>query len=135
MRDSHGDPIKGAEIRIEGRNGNLAIQSDAKGHYFFDGLYRVTLIVSGSIKASIQNVRAGAEKPAELSFYLRPANRSSDKHMVWIPDQPAGTHIGTGHWAKVDENGRIIDTNNIDVVVMGREYARQLEMSGTRPML
>jgi len=140
VRDSPGDPIKGAEIRIEGRNGNLAIQSDAKGHYFFDGLatgtdYRVTLIVSGSVKASIQNRRAGAEKPAELSFYLRPANRSSDKHMVWIPDQPAGTHIGTGHWAKVDENGRIIDTNNIDVVVMGREYARQLEMSGTRPML
>src|SRR6478672_5319147 len=107
---------------------------------FFDGLatgtdYRVTLIVSGSIKASIQNVRAGAEKPTELSFYLRPANGSSDKHMVWIPDQPAGTHIGTGHWEEVDENGRIIDTNNIDVVVMGREYARQLEMSGTRPML
>ena len=94
VRDSRGDPIKGAEIRIEGRNGNLAIQSDAKGHYFFDGLYRVTLIVSGSIKASIQNVRAGAEKPAELSFYLRPANGSPDKHMVWIPDPPAGTHIG-----------------------------------------
>src|SRR6478672_517633 len=66
---------------------------------FFDGLatgtdYRVTLIVSGSVKASIQNVRAGAEKPTELSFYLRPANGSPDKHMVWIPDPPAGTHIG-----------------------------------------
>jgi hypothetical protein len=99
MRDSRGDPIKGAEIRIEGKNGNLAIKSDATRHYFSDGLatgtdYRVTLIVNGSVKASLVNVRAGAEKPAELNFYLRPANRSSDKHMVWIPDEPAGTP----HW-------------------------------------
>ena len=109
MRDSRGHPIKGAEIRIEGKNGNLAIKSDATGHYFSDALatgtdYWVTLIVNGSVKVSIANVRAGAEKPAELSFYLGPANRSSDKHMVWIPDQPAGTHVGAGHWAEVDEN-------------------------------
>ena len=55
--------------------------------------------------------------------------------MVWIPDQPVGTHVGAGHWAEVDENGRVIERNDLDVVVMGREYARQLEMSGTRPML
>lgn len=99
MRDSRGDPIKGAEIRIEGKNANLAIKSDATRHYFSDALAtgtdnRVTLIVNGSVKASLVNVRAGTEKPAELSFYLRPANRSSDKHMVWIPDEPAGTP----HW-------------------------------------
>ena len=95
VRDSRGDPIKGAEIRIEGKNGNFAIKSDATRHYFSDALdYRVTLIVNGSVKASLVNVRAGAEKPAELSFYLRPANRSSDKHMVWIPDEPTRTP----HW-------------------------------------
>jgi hypothetical protein len=93
VRDSRGHPIKGAEIRIEGRNGNLAIKSDAKGHYFSDGLaigtdYRVTLIVNGSVKASILNVRPGVEKPAELSFYSLPANRSSNRHMVWIPEKP-----------------------------------------------
>lgn len=142
VRDSRGYPIKGAEIRIEREDGNLvkAIKSDARGHYFSDGLaigtdYKLSLIVNGSVKASILNVRAGAEKPAELSFYLRPANRSSNKHMVWIPDQPTGTHVGAGHWAEVDENGRVIESNNIDVVRMGREYARQLEMSGARPML
>ena len=140
VRDSGGHPIKGAEIRIEGRNGNLAIKSDATGHYFSDGLaigtdYRVTLIVNGSVKASILNVRPGAEKPVELSFFLFPAKKSANKHMVWIPDQPVGTHVGAGHWAEVDENGRVIERNDLDVVVMGREYARQLEMSGTRPML
>jgi hypothetical protein len=89
VRDSRGDPIKGAEIRIEGRDGNVLkiIKADGTGHYFSDGLaigtdYRLTLIVNGSIKASLLNVRAGTDKPAELSFYLRPGNRSSDKHMV-----------------------------------------------------
>ena len=75
------------------------------------------------------------DKPAELSFYLRPANRSSNKHVVWIPDQPTGTHFGAGHWAEVDENGRVIERNDLDVVVMGRDYARHLEMSRSRPML
>ena len=97
--------------------------------------YKLSLIVNGSVRASLLNVRAGADKPAELSFYLRPANRSANKHMVWIPDQPAGTHVGAGHWAEVDENGRVVERHDSDVVVMGREYARQLEMSGTRPML
>jgi len=142
VRDSRGDPIKGAEIRIQGRDGNVLkiIKTDVKGHYFSDNLaigtdYRLTLVVNGSIKASLLNVRAGADTPAGLSFYLRPGNRSLNKHMVWIPDQPVGTHVGAGHWAEVDENGRVIERNDLDVVVMGREYARQLEMSGTRPML
>lgn len=142
VKDAGGDPIKGAEIRIEAKNGNLvkATKSDARGFYSANGLavgfdYKLSLIVNGSVRASLLNVRAGAEKPAELSFYLRPANRSGNKHMVWIPDQPAGTHVGAGHWAKVDENGRVIERKDLDIVVMGREYARQLEMSGTRPML
>ena len=142
MKDSQGHPIKGAELRLEGKNGNLVktIKSDARGNYFSDGLasgtdYRLTLIVNGSAKASLLNVRAGADKPAELNFYLRPANRSSDKHMVWIPDQPTGTNIGAGHWAEVDANGRVIKRLDIDIMVVGREYIRQLEMSGARPML
>jgi hypothetical protein len=142
VNDSGGNPIKGAEIRIEGKTGNLikATKSDARGFYSSDGLavgtdYKLTLIVNGSVRASLLNVRAGAEKPVELSFYLRPANGSASKHMVRIPDQPAGTHVGAGHWAEVDENGRIVKRHDNDVVVMGREYARQLEMSGTRPML
>jgi len=77
----------------------------------------------------------GADKPAELSFYIRPGYRSSNEHMVWVPDQPADTQVGAGHCGEVDENERLIERNDLDVVVIGREYARQLEMSGTRPML
>ena len=106
VSDSRGHPIKGAEIRIEGRDGNVLkiIKANGTGHYCSDGLaigtdYRLTLIVNRAIKASLLSVRAGANKRAELSFYLRPGNRSANKHMVWIPDQPAGTHVGAGHWA------------------------------------
>jgi hypothetical protein len=142
VRDSSGHPIKGAEIRIQPRNANVtkAIKSDAQGHYFSNALaigtdYRVTLIVDGSVKASILNVRPGAEKPAELNFDLRLSNKSTNKHMVWIPDQPTGTRVGAGHWAEVDENGRIINRNDVDVVIMGRDYVTRLEMTGARPML
>src|SRR5437763_13700266 len=142
VRDSRGHPFKGAEIRIQPRNSNSAqaIKSDAQGHYFSDALaigadYRVTLIVDGAVKASILNVHTGAGKPAELNFDLLPANRSSNRHMVWIPEQPTGTHIGAGHWAEVDENGRIINRNDIDVVRAGRDYVTRLEMTGARPML
>jgi len=140
VKDSRGYPIRGAEIRIEAKNGNLAkaIKADATGHYFSDGLaigtdYRLTLIVNGSIKASLLNVRAGADKPAERSFYLRPENRSANKHMVWIPEQPTGNPIGAGHWAEVAENGRIIKRHDLDIIVMGREYAKQLENGRARP--
>jgi len=50
VRDSRGDPIKGAEIQIQGKDGNLRkiIKTDATGHYFSDNLaigtdYRLTL--------------------------------------------------------------------------------------------
>ena len=116
----------------------MTIKADTKGHYFSAGLatdtdYRVTLVVNGAVKASILNVRPGAEKSAELNFDLRPANRSSTRHRVWIPDQPTGTHIGADHWAEVDENGRIINPNDIEVVRVGPDYVRQLEMTGARP--
>jgi Carboxypeptidase regulatory-like domain len=38
VKDSAGHPIKGAEVRIEGKNFAKAVKSDAKGHYFSDGL-------------------------------------------------------------------------------------------------
>jgi hypothetical protein len=94
--------------------------------------HKATLLFNGSVKVSIRTL---ADKPTELSFDLRPADKSPKKHMVWIPDPPTGTHIGAaGHWAQVDENGVIIDSNKTDVEKMGSNYAKQLELSGTRPI-
>ena len=36
---------------------------------------------------------------------------------------------------EVDENGRIINRYDIDVVRAGQEYVKTLEMTGARPML
>src|SRR5437763_8624565 len=66
VKDGNGRPIGGADIRIEARNGqSLAglVKSDARGHYSYDGLtpgttYRVTLLINGAVKASINNVLA-----------------------------------------------------------------------------
>jgi Carboxypeptidase regulatory-like domain len=132
-------PIKNAQVQIEAKNAKFAktITTDAKGHYFCDGLttgtdYKVTLLVNGSIKASILNTRTQAGKPTALNFDLRQAKGTSKKHMVWVP-QETGSHIGpsNGSWVEVDENGQVVN-NNPEVIRAGSQYAKQLENGATR---
>ena len=90
------------------------VKTDASGRYISDalpaGTYRVTLIVNGTVKASINNTKTKLGAPTELNFDLKPASTSQTsgsvkkgKHMVWIPPK-TGTHLG-GRWVEVDENG------------------------------
>ena len=134
-----GRPIKNAQVRIEAKNAKLAktITTDAKGHYFCDGLptrtdYKVTLVVNGSVKASILNTKTRGGKPTELNFDLRQAKSAPKRHMVWVP-QETGTHIGStnGRWVEVDENGQVVN-DNPEVIRAGSQYAKQLENSGAR---
>ena len=140
VKDSQGHPVKGAEVRIESKNAKFSktITTDAKGHYLCDGLtagtdYKVTVVVNGTVKASILNTRTGAGKPTELNFDLRQAQAkaSPKKHLVWIPLE-TGTHIGSnGHWLEVDDKGQVVN-DNPDLIKAGSEYSRQLQLSGTR---
>jgi carboxypeptidase family protein len=134
-----GRPIKNAQVRIEAKSGKFAktITTDAKGHYFCDGLttgtdYKVTLVVNGSVKASIVNTRTVAGKSTELNFDLRQTKSSPKRHMVWVP-QETGSHIGStnGSWVEVDENGQVVN-NNPEVIRAGSQYAKQLENGATR---
>ena len=135
-----GRPIKNAQVRIEAKSGKFAktITTDAKGHYFCDGLtagtdYKVTVVVNGLVKASILNTRTGAGKPTELNFDLRQAQAkaSPKKHLVWIPLE-TGTHIGSsGHWVEVDDKGQVVN-DNPDLIKAGSDYSRQLQLSGSR---
>lgn len=134
-----GHPIKNAQVRIETKGGKFAktITTDAKGHYFCDGLitgadYNVTLVVNGSVKASILNTRTQAGKPTALNFDLHQAKGTSKNHMVWVQTE-TGTHIGAanGHWVEVDENGHVVNNANQDVVRTGSDYSKQLENSKT----
>src|SRR6266699_2536380 len=97
--------------------GPSAIQgvvNDAKGRDVSDGLaagmYRVTLVVNGAVKASINNTKTKADQPTQLNFDLKlaPAPQANaaaktGKHKVWVP-ATTGSHIG-GTWVEVDDSG------------------------------
>ena len=118
VKDANGRPVSGADIRIEGKTDsswNKIVKSDAKGHYVSSGLpagtYRVTLIVAGSVKASINNATIKSGNSTELNFELKTAAASKTsgsakkgKHMVWMPAR-TGSHMG-GNWVEVDDNGQ-----------------------------
>ena len=117
VKDPKGQPVKGADIRIEAKDGSKllkTVKTDASGHYTSDtlpvGMYRVTLIVNGAIKASINNTKTKASEPTKLSFELKSTSASQasapakkGKHYVWVPPT-TGTHLG-GRWVEVDDNG------------------------------
>jgi hypothetical protein len=117
VKDPKGKMISGAEVRIEASGGsswNRSVKTDAKGHYVYKGLevgsYRVTLLLNGSVKASINNAKIKLGEPTQLNFELKSTSISQAsgsakkaKHMVWMP-ATTGSHIGGG-WVEVDDNG------------------------------
>ena len=123
VKDPKGQAVKGADVRVEGagRNNsvNKIVKTDAKGHYLQSGLevgtYRVSLLVEGSVKASINNVKAKLGEPTQLNFDLQPAGVAKKKpsHMVYVPSE-TGTHMG-GRWVEVNDNGEA-DTVNVQNV-------------------
>jgi hypothetical protein len=135
VKNPNGQPVKDAEIRIEAKSaGNLATtaKTDANGRYTSSalpvGMYQVTLLVNGAVKASINNAKTRADRPTELNFELKSASvaqaigsTKKAKHMVWVP--PAtGTHMG-GRWVEVDDGTTAgAGTLNVDKV-----SAEQLE--------
>jgi hypothetical protein len=113
VKDPTGRPIKGADVRIEAKNFAKVVKTDANGHYISDGLavgtYKVTLVVNGSVKASILNAKTKLGKPTQLNFDLTAKAASANKHThkVWVGAE-IGTHIG-GHWIEVDDNGNPVN--------------------------
>ena len=139
IKDASGRPIGGAQIRIEARNGasrSTMVRSDASGHYTYDGLapgvtYRVTLLINGAVKASINNVLAKAGSTT-LNFDLKTSSVSGNrvvtkngKHYVYIPAE-TGSHLG-GRWVEVDENGQADSTSVNNVERAGSEALRRMQ--------
>jgi hypothetical protein len=117
VKDAKGQAIKGADVRIESKDGSKlfkVVKTDRNGRYTADGLppgvFRTTLLVNGTVKASITNTKTKADQPTQLNFDLKPvaasqasAGQKKGKHMVWVP-AATGSHIGGG-WVEVDDNG------------------------------
>src|SRR5438094_7043691 len=83
VKDAKGQPIKGADVRIESKDGKQlfnTVKTDAKGRYISQGVapgvYRVTLVVNGAVKASIMNTKTKGDQPTQLNFDLKPASAS-----------------------------------------------------------
>jgi Carboxypeptidase regulatory-like domain len=138
VKDAGGHPIKGADVKIEARAGTFSktVKTDARGHYFSDGMklgiyYKVTLIVNGTVKASILNASARSTKPATLNFDLKKDKVAPKTHLVYVPAQ-TGTHIGGDRWVEVDDKGRVVDDNVNLETVRGKALKKMWESSVPR---
>ena len=130
VKDAKGEPIKGAGVRIESRDGKQLFSTattDPKGRYISHGLqpgvYRITLLVNGTVKASILNTRTKVDQPTQLNFDFKPTSQAASitkggKHTVWVPAR-TGSHIG-GNWVEVDDEGNPHFDSNIQTYNVGR---------------
>jgi hypothetical protein len=138
VKDAKGQAIKGADVRIESRDGKKLFQTvktDGTGHYVSDGLaagvYRVTLVVNGAVKSSITNTTTKSDQRTQLNFDLKAAAPSQastaaekGKHMVWVP-ATTGSHVG-GRWVEVDETGST-DTGALNIKTGNAEDLRRAQ--------
>ena len=115
VKDAQGKPIKGADVRVESKDGKQlfnTVKTDKQGRYISQGLqpgvYKVSLVVNGAVKAAIGNTKTKSDQATQLNFDLRPlpaaqvnAAEKKGKHMVWVP-AGTGSHIG-GSWVEVPD--------------------------------
>lgn len=141
VKDAKGQPIKGAEVRIESKDGKQHfnnVKTDAKGRYVSDGLpvgaYRVSLLVNGAVKGSIMNTKTKADQTTVLNFDLNPipaskatAEQKKGKHMVWVP-AGTGSHIG-GRWVEVPDGATAPGALNVQRA-SGEQLQRQAQSMG-----
>jgi hypothetical protein len=96
------------------------VQTDQKGRYISRGLqpgvYRVTLLVNGAVKASIMSTQTKANQPTQLNFDFKQTSQAGNtarrgKRMIWMPSR-TGSHIG-GNWVEADDTGEAHSRSNI----------------------
>lgn len=135
VKDARGHPIQGADVQIETKNGGsmlMTVKTDQKGRYISKGLapgiYRVTLIVNGTLKTSINNTTLEPDGSTQLNFDLTHARAvvtiKKGIHRVWIPAF-TGSRL-PGRWVEVEDGGAWAaeaSANNI-VRVSGEELQR-----------
>jgi hypothetical protein len=137
VKNAKGHPIQGADIRVEAKNTGrvlTTVKTDANGRYILEGLpagnYRVTLVVNGSVKSSINNTTVEPGESTQLNFDLKQTRASvtvkKGKHWVWIPAF-TGSRL-PGRWIEVDDSGSWAaeaTANNL-VRVSGEELQRTI---------
>ncbi len=134
VKDEHGKPIKNADGRIQSKDGRQVFgtaKTDSQGRYISQGLqpgvYRVSLVVNGTVKADVGNQKARPDQTTQLNFDLKPVvagkatvEQKKGKHMVWMPPS-TGSHTG-GRWVEVPDGATEAGTLNVK-----RANAEQLQ--------
>lgn len=125
-KDSNGKALKGADIRIEAQGGSKwfkLVKTDGNGHYAYTGLavniYRVSLVVNGAVKASINNVKVKSGDSTSLNFDLQKNTGSSQAsapgkkktHHVYMPSV-TGSNMG-GRWVEVEDGDNTTTMTNV----------------------
>ena len=146
VKDAKGHPIEGADIRIETKNGGrllTTVKTDVNGRYISDGLpagnYRITLVVHGAVKSSINNTTIESGEPTKLNFDLRaaPGSQASvtakqGRHWVWIPAF-TGSRL-PGHWVELNGSDWAATASSLNVVrVSGEELQRTIHSKDQPP--
>jgi hypothetical protein len=139
VKDAKGHPIEGAAIRIETKNGArlfTTVKTDVHGRYVLEGLpagnYRITLVVNGAVKTSINNTKLELGEPTQLNFDLTSTSAwralpaaQKGTHWVWLPPF-TGSRL-PGRWIEVDDKGSwaAAHASNEDVIrISGEELQR-----------
>jgi len=141
VKDAKGQPIKGADVRVESKDGKQlfnTVKTDTKGRYISQGLqpgvYRVSLVVNGAVKAAIGNTKTKSDQATQLNFDLKPVaagqastGQKKGKHMVWMPPS-TGTHTG-GRWVEVPDGATEAGALNVKRA-SGEQLQRQVHDTG-----
>jgi len=142
VKDAKGQPIKGADVRIESVDGKQlfkTVKTDARGRYVSQGLqlrvYRVTLLVNGVVKACITNIKTKQDQATELNLDLKrvaavqaTTEQKKGKNSVWVPAS-TGSHLGV-NWVEVDEYGKAASGSAIHTNT-GEDLRRSQNSSAT----
>jgi carboxypeptidase family protein len=136
VKDANGHPIQGADIRIEEpKTGRLltTVKTNGNGRYNLGGLaagrYRVTLVVNGAVKASINNTALASGGSTQLNFELKQTRAlvtvAKGTHRVWVPPF-TGSRL-PGRWIEVDNStswaGAHVSSENV-VQISAEELQR-----------
>ena len=141
VKDSKGQPIAGAEVHIQAKDGSglqKIVRTDANGQYGVSNLpltdYEVVLFVNGQIKASVNNTKALNGKATQLDFKLTgqyAANAPAKKHthMIYVPAE-TGSNL-SGRWVEVDDQtGPAATTGTGKVERLSGGAVRQMQTGG-----